>query len=94
MPQAHTFRLVVLAGLLAATHFASATSGGVDANGCHNSKKVGYHCHAERAKKGATAKSERHQLPYASETMRQRQDRMARECAGLPNAGACRGYGN
>ena len=28
---------------------ALATPGGVDANGCHTSKKQGHHCHPERA---------------------------------------------
>ena len=63
---------------------AGATPGGVDSNGCHNSNKVGYHCHPERAKgSGATG---------AHETVKQREQRMRRECKGRPNAGACLGY--
>lgn len=64
---------------------ANATSGGVDAQGCHGSSKVGKHCHPERARYGGT-------LP-GGETHAQRERRLKRECKGRPNAGACLGFG-
>ena len=42
-------RAAMVAGALAWAQFAGATSGGVDFNGCHESKKQGFHCHPERA---------------------------------------------
>lgn len=66
-----------------------ATSGGVDSSGCHDSKKIGFHCHPERAGAGAGASS-RH---ASGEKVKDRERRMKRECKGRPNAGACAGYG-
>ena len=80
------FRLMVFCGFMALSQFASATSGKVDANGCHNSKKAGWHCHSERA-------GQYKELPASHETANQRDKRMARECKNMPNAGACLGYG-
>lgn len=68
----------------AACAAALATPGAVDANGCHTSKKIGFHCHPERATGGG--------LPGV-ETAHQRDKRLRRECKGMPNAGACLGYG-
>lgn len=62
----------------------TATPGGVDAQGCHGSSKVGKHCHPERAKSDT--------LP-GGETRVQRERRLKRECKGRPNAGACLGFG-
>lgn len=68
---------------------AMATGGGVDENGCHDSKKQGFHCHPERAKSGAawvgTSTS-------GDRTQAERDKRLKRECKGRPNAGACMGY--
>lgn len=63
---------------------AGATPGAVDANGCHSSKRIGYHCHPERASSGG--------LP-GGETQAQRDRRLKRECKGSRNAGACLGFG-
>lgn len=82
-------KMVVLSVVCFLAVPAWATSGAVDANGCHNSKKIGWHCHPERAGKSRAEP----ELPYAHETARQRERRLARECANLPNAGACSGYG-
>ncbi len=60
-----------------------ATPGGVDANGCHQSKKKVMHCHAPRTK----IKNQ-----SSEETPAQRDKRLRRECKGRPNAGACLGY--
>lgn len=67
------------------SQFAGATPGGVDANGCHQSKTAGKHCHPERARHVAT-------LP-GGESVTQRDKRLKRECRGRANAGACLGYG-
>lgn len=61
---------------------AQATPGGVDARGCHHSKKIGYHCHAGRADN----------VGAAGESVKERDRRLKRECKGRPNAGACLGY--
>ncbi len=72
------------------TSLVGATSGGVDENGCHDSKKQGFHCHPERVKKAGsgswagTTSSDRSQA--------ERDKRLKRECKGRPNAGACLGY--
>lgn len=62
---------------------ALATPGGVDANGCHTPKNGVHHCHALKSEK----------LP-AHESARARNARMKAQCQGLPNAGACLGYGH
>lgn len=72
------------AALMAWASAASSTPGGVDVNGCHQSRKIGWHCHHERASGGG--------LP-GGETNKQRDARMKRECKGRPNAGACLGFG-
>jgi len=41
--------LVLLAAIFLATS-ASATGGRLNSKGCHNSKKVGYHCHRSQDK--------------------------------------------
>lgn len=61
---------------------ALATPGGVDANGCHTSKKQGHHCHPERARGSGGADG----------TQSARDKRLRRECKGRPNSGACLGY--
>lgn len=76
----------VLALALAFSGAAQATPGPVNAEGCHESRKAGYHCHPERAKSGSL-------LP-GGETHAQREKRMARECKGRANGGACLGYGS
>lgn len=80
------FKNWAIAGLLTTMHFAPAwaTPGALDAAGCHHSKKIGYHCHPERGAKLARP------APVGSVTPEDR--RMARECKGRPNAGACLGY--
>lgn len=75
--------LVVLLFLTAS--LAQATPGGLDANGCHNSKKKDFHCHVASDK--AKAKTQAH-----GENRAQREQRLLRECQGRPNAGACLGY--
>ncbi len=72
--------LILSLSLLAAS--AWATPGGVDANGCHASKRVGYHCHGQRASGFAGS----------AETHVQRDNRLRRECKGGVNAGACAGF--
>lgn len=71
--------LYLLAGL------AQATPGGLDASGCHHSKKKDFHCHVARDKSQAKAQGR-------AETPAQRERRLLRECRGRPNAGACLGY--
>lgn len=74
----------VLAGIaIAVTHFAVASPGGTDGNGCHTSARLGYHCHAKRA---AGAERQADQRRGAEDR------RLTRECKGRPNAGACAGY--
>lgn len=64
---------------------AHATPGAVNVEGCHSSRKIGYHCHPERAGRSGS-------LP-GDGTHAQRDKRLARECKGMPNAGACLGFG-
>lgn len=64
---------------------AFATPGAVDAKGCHDSKKIGFHCHPQ------SAASVRGGLP-GGESQAQRDKRLRRECKGQINAGACTGY--
>ena len=76
-------RTMILGGVIwALCASAMATPGAVDADGCHESKKAGFHCHPERATKAP-----------GGETTRDRERRLKRECKGRPNAGACAGYG-
>lgn len=70
--------------LLVVAKQAYAHGGGVDAQGCHQSAKAGRHCHQAREKVGT--------LP-GGETQAQRNKRWKAECKGLPNAGACLGFG-
>ncbi len=65
---------------------AGATPGKVNAEGCHQSAKQGYHCHPERAGRRSSSSSE--------ESPQARDKRLLRECKGRPNAGACLGYAN
>jgi hypothetical protein len=62
-----------------------ATPGKVDARGCHNSAKIGYHCHAERGGSGVGS---------SGETSKEREKRLKRECKGRANSGLCSGYGS
>ena len=62
---------------------ASATPGGTDANGCHASTRIGFHCHALKPAGAARA-------AQSGRTAENR--RLKRECKGRPNAGACAGY--
>ena len=78
--------LIALAALLATATAAHATPGGLDAAGCHHSKRAGYHCHPER---GAAKPAKPTRVPQAG-TAEER--RLVRECKGRPNAGACAGY--
>ena len=75
--------LMAVFGLFVST-VAHATPGGLDAAGCHHSKRAGYHCHPERGAKLTRP------APVGAVTPDDR--RMARECKGRPNAGACLGY--
>ena len=59
-----------------------ATPGGVDVRGCHDSTKIGHHCHAGRASTGAS-----------SESKTERERRLKRECKGERNGGMCSGFG-
>lgn len=76
-------RAFIVAALTFAAAQVQATPGRVDANGCHASKTIGFHCHPERASGSAVG----------SETTRERERRLKRECKGRPNAGACLGFG-
>jgi hypothetical protein len=71
--------IAILLGLSPTLH---AHSGGLDARGCHNSKKIGFHCHASRS--GGVSGS--------GESSKDRDSRLKRECKGAVNAGACAGY--
>ena len=75
---------LLLLGLCVMAHSVWATPGGLDANGCHHSKRVGYHCHTERGAKPVGI------APPQARTAEER--RLTRECKGRPNAGACAGY--
>lgn len=66
---------------------AGATPGPLDAQGCHQSKKIGYHCHPERVHAAGTPGG-------SQESPRERDARLRRECKGQRNAGACLGYGS
>lgn len=66
---------------------AGATPGTLDAQGCHHSKKMGYHCHPERVHAAGTPGG-------SQESPRERDARLRRECKGQRNAGACLGYGS
>ena len=61
---------------------AFATPGAVDARGCHESKKIGLHCHPT---KGGNAGA-------SGESSKERDKRLKRECKGRPNSGVCLGY--
>ena len=66
---------------------AGATPGSLDAQGCHHSNKIGYHCHPERVHAAGTPGG-------SQESPRERDARLRRECKGQRNAGACLGYGS
>ena len=79
----HLLANFAVATLVLVSGAAGATPGATDENGCHQSAKLGYHCHA--VKPGAAArKAEKRE---AADERRQR-----RECKGRQNAGACLGY--
>ena len=79
-------RVLLVGASLLMAQFAPvwATPGALDAAGCHQSKKIGYHCHPERGAAPARA------APVPAVTAEDR--RLKRECKGRPNAGACLGY--
>ena len=80
---------ILIVAALAVPQFVAATPGGVNANGCHESKTHGYHCHPERAKVAAGGGA------WSTSTDKDqdaRDKRLKRECKGRPNAGACLGY--
>jgi hypothetical protein len=62
---------------------ATATPGGMDRYGCHESK-AGYHCHK--------MKLEKIKDRYDLEDQAQRARRLQAQCRGLPNRGVCFGY--
>lgn len=66
--------------LVSAVRTVWATPGAVDGKGCHQSGKIGLHCHPARA--GAR-----------SESADQKRKRIAQECRQELDAGACKGYG-
>jgi hypothetical protein len=68
--------LIVMLMLHSATF---ATGGKTDRNGCHASKKVGFHCHAGHSAYMST-----------TETKAERTSRIRLACAGNPNPKACR----
>jgi hypothetical protein len=59
------------------------TPGGVDSKGCHNSQKIGYHCHPQSA--GARGL-------HGGESQAQRDKRLKKECKGRSNSGLCEGF--
>lgn len=86
---ARILRGIAAGAVCCAAIAAQATGGAVDANGCHQSKKQGYHCHPERAQGAAGGGA------WSTSTDRDqaaRDQRLKRECKGRPNAGACLGY--
>lgn len=46
--------LLAAAALLASSGASWATGGRLNKDGCHNSKKAGYHCHRAQSDKGST----------------------------------------
>lgn len=78
-------RTCAFAMLYLLASLAHATPGGLDASGCHQSKKKDFHCHVVRD--SAPKKTQ-----GRTETPAQRDKRLLRECRGRPNAGACLGY--
>lgn len=64
----------------------SASPGGVNRDGCHNSKKIGFHCHAQTLDKIEGYR--------AGESQTARAKRLQGQCKGLPNDGVCTGYVN
>ena len=77
------YLLVVTAAVFMPGGIAYATAGKVDANGCHNSQKIGYHCHPGKASGGGGA---------ADGSRSDRVKRLKAECKGAVNAGVCTGY--
>lgn len=72
---------IICAAFVMQAGAAHATPGKLNDVGCHNSQKIGYHCHAERLPKGSGA-----------ESVKEREARLKRDCKGRPNAGLCLGY--
>lgn len=58
-----------------------ATPGGLDASGCHQAKRAGYHCHAGK---------QPNQMSVI-ESPEARVKRLQKECVGKPKTGQCRG---
>ena len=81
----HLLTNFAVATLVLVSGAAGATPGATDANGCHQSAKMGYHCHAKKA--GAASKQ-------GDKRAAAEDRRLRRECKGRPNAGACLGYAN
>lgn len=77
------WRVVVAGGLLVLSLGVSATPGGVDAAGCHESAKIGRHCHPQRVKASGFA---------GGESAAQRSKRLDKECRGMQDAGMCAGH--
>jgi hypothetical protein len=78
------FAKIMAAALVVVSAAASATPGGVDANGCHRSKTVGYHCHAVKIQ---------NIVPYIpGETQAAHSERLGAQCVDKPNEGVCFGY--
>lgn len=75
-------KTLVYVFLILVASVANAHSGGVNVSGCHGSKKIGAHCHPERA--SGCGGSDGTQVA--------RDRRLKRECKGAANAGACLGY--
>lgn len=76
-------RLAVGVVLVACASLAWSTPGGVDASGCHDSEKIGRHCHPQRLKAGGYA---------GGESAAQRSKRLDKECKGMQDAGMCSGH--
>lgn len=68
-----------------AAHAGATKPHAVDSSGCWTGPRGGLHC-------TKVAGGDRDRLP-GGETQTQRDKRWARECKGMPNAGACLGYG-
>jgi hypothetical protein len=49
--------LLLISGCFISNQYANATSGRTNSSGCHNSKKVGYHCHGSPKKSTYKPKS-------------------------------------
>ena len=75
--------LLLAAGMLVGNAHAGST----------NSEPTGV-AHSAKAKKKAHASGQTKFLPGSAETVKDRNNRLKRECKGQVNAGACSGYTN